>query len=338
MVRKLLVALVGWIMTGPASGTTYTYAGPVYAVAGAPFTTAMSITGTFTTAAPLPANMAYTDIGPYGSGLLTAWSFADGVHTYTQATSDTVVFNVQTDAKGNIVDFGIDLQNPRPPIVIGANINEMFVSNCCGPIYLAVDAAVCNSVNARNQCNGFPAATSASAPAFGGFTPDFAGAAPTIAKSFAPTTLTVNGTTALTFTLTNLDLSIALTGVAFSDNFPAGLVVATPDGVINTCGGVANAVSGAASVSLAGVTIAANSSCTLSVDVAATQAGTLANTTDQVTATGTLPGNTASATLMAFVPLPPPTIPALERWGLAVLALLLAMAGAVDVHRRHIGR
>ena len=53
---------------------------------------------------------------------------------------------------------------------------------------------------------------------------------PTIAKAFGAASIAVNGTTALTFTLTNPNPGTALTGVGFSDTLPAGLVVATPNG------------------------------------------------------------------------------------------------------------
>ena len=54
---------------------------------------------------------------------------------------------------------------------------------------------------------------------------------PTIAKAFAPLAILVNGTTTLTFTLNNPNAGTALSGVGFTDTLPAGLVVATPNGL-----------------------------------------------------------------------------------------------------------
>ena len=332
MVRRIAIALLGVWLSGAALGTTYTYVGPTYTGAASPYTTAMSITGTFDTAAPLPANMSLANIGPHGSALVTAWSFSDGVHTYTQANSDPgpFAFSVATDALGNVTLFDIDLISPRPPIAINDIVDNIIFANCCGPVYVAVDSATCNMVDIANECTGYPSANSGSANTFGAFTPTFTAVPPTIAKAFAASSVTSRGITSLTFTLANPNGAVSLTGVAFTDNFPAGMVIATPNGLSNTCGGVATAVQGTGSVSLAGATIGSNNSCALTVNVTATGSGQLANTTGAVTSTQSVAGNTASAMLAVT----PPPIPALERWTLWLLGLLLAMVGAGAIRNR----
>ena len=75
-------------------------------------------------------------------------------------------------------------------------------------------------------------------------------AAPTIAKAFGAPNVRVGGTTSLTFTITNPNTLDSLNGLAFSDTFPSGLVVASPPNASNTCGGVFTTTAGAGSVSV----------------------------------------------------------------------------------------
>jgi len=125
------------------------------------------------------------------------------------------------------------------------------------------------------------------------------GVPPTITKAFGATDIALNGTTSLTLTINNSN-TIALTGVAVSDTLPSGLVVATPNGLSNGCGGAVTATAGSSSISLSGGTIAASGSCVISVNVKGVTAGTKNNTTGVITATETGPGatsNTATVTV-----------------------------------------
>ena len=155
-----------------------------------------------------------------------------------------------------------------------------------------------------------------------------------IAKSFAAGTIPVTGTTTLTFTLTNPNAATALSGVAFTDPLPAGLIVASPNGLSNTCGGTVTANAGTSSISLAGGSLAANASCTIGVTVQATSSGTLVNTTGAVTSVEGGTGNTATATLNVTAL----SVPALSLWALALLALLLAAVSPLAIRQRRRAR
>jgi hypothetical protein len=131
-------------------------------------------------------------------------------------------------------------------------------------------------------------------------------APPTIAKAFGAASIVVDGTTTLTFTLANPN-GTALSGIAFTDAFPTGLeVAAVPNDNTTGCGTPTFApMAGDTMLSFSGGTIAANGTCTVTVDVTGTTAGAKDNTTSAVTSTEGGPGGTASASLTVVAP---PTI------------------------------
>jgi len=121
---------------------------------------------------------------------------------------------------------------------------------------------------------------------------------PTIAKAFGATTIPLNGSTTLTFNLSNPNTGSTLTGVGFTDSLPAGLVVSTPNGLTGSCGGgTITAATGSGSASLAGAALAASASCSFSINVTGIGAGTHNNTTSAVTSNEGGNGNTASASI-----------------------------------------
>ena len=91
---------------------------------------------------------------------------------------------------------------------------------------------------------------------------------PVIAKSFGVPQITTGNSTSLSFTISNPNVATSLTNVSFFDSLPAGLVVATPNGLTGSCGGgTITATAGSTAVNLTGATLAALGSCTFSLNV-----------------------------------------------------------------------
>jgi uncharacterized repeat protein (TIGR01451 family) len=122
--------------------------------------------------------------------------------------------------------------------------------------------------------------------------------APVFAKSFAPGTINPGAVSTLTFTIDNTASALTANALAFSDNLPAGMVVAAPDNASTTCtGGTLTAVSGSASIDYGGGGVSAGASCTIQVDVTGGTPGALLNTSGDLTSSSGNSG-TASATLI----------------------------------------
>ena len=119
---------------------------------------------------------------------------------------------------------------------------------------------------------------------------------PTVAKSFSPTSIATGGTSTLTITLTNANAT-AITGAAFTDTYPANVTNTATPGLTNTCGGTATAAANGSSLALSGGTIPASGSCTLTVAVTSSVAGSYLNSTGSVTTTNAGSGTAATATL-----------------------------------------
>ena len=144
-------------------------------------------------------------------------------------------------------------------------------------------------------------------------------AALTMTKSFSPSTVAIGGskTTTMTVTITNPN-SFQVTGIQFSDTYPAGLV---PDQVgATTCGTLgSSAVFTSSGWAFNNVTLAAGATCSVPMLMHATTLGPITNTSSQVTGTGVPAGGPASATLNVVT-----DIPALSNWTLLVLGAALA--------------
>lgn len=147
----------------------------------------------------------------------------------------------------------------------------------------------------------------------------------TMSKSFNPSTVTVGGTatTTMTVTITNPN-GFTVSGISFSDTYPAGLV---PDQVgAYTCS-AGSAVFSGTGWALSNVTLGAGASCSVPMLMHATIPGPITNTTSQVTGTGVPPGGPASATLNANLPVA--STPTLSEWMLIVFAMVIAAVAAI---------
>lgn len=118
-------------------------------------------------------------------------------------------------------------------------------------------------------------------------------APPGFAKSFSPDKILVNETSTLTVSLSNTNPA-DITGVAFNDPYPAGLVnAATPQASTN-CGGTLTAAAGGNRLVLSGGTIPANGSCLVSVQVTSAATGLFTNPSSPFSISTTNAGSSQS--------------------------------------------
>ncbi len=122
--------------------------------------------------------------------------------------------------------------------------------------------------------------------------------------------MALNGSTMLTFDLSNPNTATSLSGIGFTDSLPVGLTVSTPNGLTGTCGGgTITAAAGSNGVSLSGASLTAGASCTFAVNVAGTTAGAQENVTSAVTSTEAGNGGAASAQITVIGASQQPTEP-----------------------------
>ena len=180
--RIFLAALLALILAPQAWATTYTLLGATYvpAFSTGAYTSATGITGSFTTASPLPANLVNAKIagGTGGLGLVTSWSFNDGVFTYTDASSaiyllDGSNFVVSTDAGGTITNFFIILTLPKTGAVVGQSTEFLFLG-FDGPGTVSALRSLCLAlVTPGGSCEGYNGAPTDQASSGDGATATF---------------------------------------------------------------------------------------------------------------------------------------------------------------------
>ncbi len=161
--RIFLVALPALMLAGHACAMTYTLSGAKYGSGFGVYQNIAGITGSFTTASPLPPNLNGVPIaGSGGFGLVTSWSFNDGVFTYTDANSDlwqngvaaAHSFSISTDSAGNITGFFIVLTIPKSGAVVGQPTEFMFLGES-GPGGADADTSNCLVLAPDGSCQGY---------------------------------------------------------------------------------------------------------------------------------------------------------------------------------------
>jgi hypothetical protein len=233
--------------------------------------------------------------------------------TLTNPNTDVALNNISLD---DVLPPGLE----RPPLdgfdSCGGNFSsiptggEMILSNITlGPsgsctmtttLTAATLGIKINSFAAQTPTEGFGNTSTATVDVL---------APPTISEAFTPFIIplrtggAIPPISTLTFTLTNPNPVGDFTGLGFPDSL-TGMVVTASPGLTNTCGGTWAPASGDTLLNLAGGTLNAGQSCTVSVTVTGTKAGRQDNAAGSPFSTegGTgVPGNTASL----FVILPP---------------------------------
>lgn len=127
-----------------------------------------------------------------------------------------------------------------------------------------------------------------------------------INKKFLPTTIFVDGISTITFTLTNPNTLSALTGVGFTDTFPADLKVANPPnasttGCDNSSSPTFAPLANATSLVFSNGSITGDGTCTITVDVIGTAIGEKDNITGQVTSTEGGTGATSNTATLTVI-------------------------------------
>lgn len=130
---------------------------------------------------------------------------------------------------------------------------------------------------------------------------------PGFTKSFAPGTVTQGQRSTLTFTLDNTSNAGNAMSLAFVDNLPFGMEVADPPNIGNTCGDAVTAMPGGQQISFSPTfpgsnTVLAGATCTITVDVLATAAGTHENVSGDLSFFS-VPGPGSGTSGLAVAPL-----------------------------------
>ncbi len=239
--------------------------------------------------------------------------------TIVKGATSTLGFSIANTANGNVDLSGISFSDVLPA---GLSVADSSVTQCSGTLSVASSTRKISLSNGSLAPNGsctfdvtvtgttegsYDNVTGFISSNEGGASTNYATAAlkviapPVLSKAFSPPSIKLNGTSTLTFTITNPNQQDSLGVLGFSDTLPDGLTAGNGT-TSSLCGSGTMTVTGTNTIVFAGGSLAANSSCTFSVTVTGTTTGTKTNTTDAISFNEEYTGNTASATLLVSNP------------------------------------
>ena len=199
-------------------------------------------------------------------------SFAAGTSIAFDASGSTAACNRTLQSYAWTASGGLNILSGAGTTRVtasGTGVLTLVVTDSSG----ATDTATI-TVGATTASSGAPTtAGSAACPTAVTVTP----AAPTLSQTFSPTSVGVTVAATLTITLTNSN-AFDLTQVSLTDTLPSALTIAASPAASTSCTGAALSLTTAANVlTFSGAIIPAKGSCTITLQVSGTTAGSYAN-------------------------------------------------------------
>ena len=298
--------------TGAAGAGTYAVSGMTLE-AGASCTYTVDVTAAADGAFSIPATSFATSLGGVGATAATltvtaapepGFSKAFGVASIVQGDVTSLTFTIDNAASlvdatavgfGDTFPTGMTIATPSNAATtctggtITATAGEGSMSYSGGTVSSATSCTVSLDVTSRtvgsaNNVSDALATSLSSTPQVATATLGVT-AAPILGftKNYTPDTIEQGTNTTAVYVIDNSAALIDATSVAFSDTLPTGAVIATPNGVTNTCGGTLAAPQGGASITLTGAGILAGATCQIEVDVTASDVGNTSLSTSDLT-------------------------------------------------------
>jgi hypothetical protein len=135
----------------------------------------------------------------------------------------------------------------------------------------------------------------------------------TIAKAFSPAAIVAGGTSTITFTLGNANVAVALNNASFTDTLSA-MAISGAQAAGGTCTGAGtnNFADTTTALGFSGITIPANSNCTVTILVTSSTIGAQPNSTSAVTSSIGLTGTGSNTAILTVAPSTPVRLQSFE--------------------------